>query len=75
LPGSALSRASSSPDFNESWTLAQQARPDLLAFQVQLDQQRLILHRRGNELLPQLDLTATAGLAGTADELNQVYKQ
>ena len=75
LPGSKLSKASANPDFNDSWTLAQQARPDLLAFQVQLDQQRLILQRRGNELLPQLDLTATAGLAGSADELNQVYKQ
>lgn len=75
LPGSALSQASSKLDFNDSWTLAQQARPDLLAFQVQLDQQHLIIKRRGNELLPQLDLTATAGLAGSSNELNQVYKQ
>ena len=36
---------------------------------------RQVLRRRENELLPQLDLTATAGVAGSANDLNDVYKQ
>ncbi len=75
LPGSSLSNDPAALDFNTSWTLAQQGRPDLLALQVQVDQQQLILKRRSNELLPQLDLTASAGLSGQARELNEVYDQ
>ena len=75
LPSNVLLRDPAPFDFNNSWTLAQQGRPDLLNLQVQLEQQHLILRRRGNEKLPQLDLTASAGLAGSAPDLSGVRNQ
>lgn len=75
VPQNQLSDGPTALDFNSSWTMAQLGRPDLLALQVQVDQQQVILKRRGNELLPQLDLTASAGLSGSAFELSQAYEQ
>ncbi len=75
LPENTFARELPEIDFNVGWTLAQEGRPDLLASQVQMDQQEWILRRRGNQTLPELDLTASAGLAGSANELSQVYDQ
>ena len=75
LPSSELSRKSTSLAFNQSWALAQKGRPDLLTLQIQVEQRHLILRRRGNELLPQLDLTASAGLTGSARKLSVVRDQ
>ncbi len=74
-PSSALSQTSTSVDFDRSWERAQTLRPDVMTSRIQWEQQMLILRRRDNQRLPQLDLTARAGVAGSANELSQVIDQ
>ena len=74
-PSSALATAPTTFDFKTSWTTALQRRPDLQSLQIQLEQSQLIAERRKNELLPELDLTATAGLTGSNSTLRGVREQ
>ncbi len=74
-PIGALTRSKRPLVFRESWVRALRLRPDLQSLQVQLEQRHLIERRRRNQLLPELDLTASAGVAGTSSELSGVYDQ
>ncbi|MCB1096014.1 MAG: TolC family protein [Verrucomicrobiae bacterium] len=62
-------------DYRQSWGRAMTSRPDLLTYKVQLEQQELMQERRKNALLPELDLTAGVGLAGSDTEVSGAFQQ
>lgn len=74
-PKEALSEKEAALDFTSSWNLASLQRPDLRILHLQLEQRALIERRRQNQTMPNLDLTAGAGLTGSDRELSGVYKQ
>lgn len=74
-PDGQLGTASENFDYRQSWGKALRSRPDLLTFEVQLEQQQLIQERRGNALLPELDMTAGVGLAGSDTEVSGAFRQ
>ena len=75
VPGETLSHEPAQFDFGFSWRRAMQSRPDLRSLQVQLDQQELIVKQRRNQLLPELDLTAGVGLAGSHADFDTAFEQ
>ena len=74
-PAGELTREPISFDYRHSWSRAMRSRPDLRTFQIQFEQQQLIEDRRKNALLPELDLTASVGLAGSDREVSGAFEQ
>ena len=75
LPKESLTETPATLDFNASWDQAMVQRPDLRILQLQLEQRTLIERRRQNQTMPNLDLTAGAGLRGSSRELSGVFDQ